>query len=277
MTATMPHADALDVDGLFKRIDARYARKAGDDPAPAAYIKAFADAIRPHLGQPAAPADDAQTKALRADNGRLSDLAEELRKQADTRGNVIDRQAREIADLKRQLDAADEDTRGRIDAAVTAMETPLKAAHDEIEKLRHALTLRTTEIDEARAERDTARAQLRDRPAGADSTAGGQLQTENAELADQLAQIQEQLSLARRDLTAANRTLDEIADEESSRPVVAHRHEYEVDPRTGEHKPCRCDKPWIRDLEDGDEVVPDVEPLDALFDRIRAEWPEPTP
>jgi hypothetical protein len=251
VTATMPHADAVDIDGLFKRIDARYARKAGDDPAPAAYIKAFADAIRPHLGQSvAAPVDDVQVKQLLADKQRLSDLAEELRKQAETRGGVIDRQVHEIAELKKWAS-----------------------------ELKH-------HVDEARAERDTARAQLRDRPiddtvrqklaaAAADVTVKEKL----AAAAEQVAQLTEQLAAANRDLALANRTLDEIADEEANRPDAGpHRHLYELDPATGQHKPCECKQPWIRGLVDeGEPVVPDVEPLDQLFARIRSEWPEPTP
>lgn len=266
MTATVATAD---VDSVVKRADTLFARKRGDDPAPPEYVKAIADAVRPLLGQPvAAPVDDVQVKQLLADKQRLDDLAGELRKQADSRAKVIDRQVREIADLKQQLATADEDARRRIDAAVGAMETPLRAAQDEVEKLRHALTLRTTEVDEARAERDTARAQLRDKPAGAD----GQLQAENAELADQLAQAQEQLANTRRNLELANRTLDEIADEQESQP--AHAHQYPVDLATGQRGPCSCRKPWIRDLAEGEEVVPDVEPLDQLFARIRNELGE---
>jgi DNA repair exonuclease SbcCD ATPase subunit len=265
VTATVARPDLVDV---LKRADGQYAKRAGDDPAIPEYLTALATAVRPLLGQPAAgPVDDVQVKQLLDDKQRLGDLAGELRKQAESRAKVIDGQTREIADLKRQLDAADEDTRRRIDAAVGALETPLRTAQDDADKLRQALTLRTQELDEARAERDTARAQLRDKP-GPDLAAVGQLQTENSELADQLAQAQGQLSLANRSLELANRTLDEIADEE---PAAAHVHHYPVDGPGEEAQPCVCGQPYPRSYAHAEfeDIVPDVEPWGDLFGRIR--------
>jgi hypothetical protein len=223
MTATLPKIpDPLVV---LRRAEQKHTgEEAGD-------LDHLADAVRVQIitpltagGRPVV--DDVQVKQLLADKQRLEDVVADLRKQVVGHGKTVERQTRELHELKNDL-------------------------------------------DEARAARDTAVAQLRDRPAaGVDASVLDQAQRDNARLADELAQT-------RRNLELANRTLDEIADEDASRPAVAHRHEYEVDPRTGEHWPCPCGKPWIRDLIHDDEpVVPDVEPWDALFDRIRAELGE---
>lgn len=243
----------------------------GEEPGDLDHL---AEAVRTQIMAPLTAGDrpvvdDVQVKQLRADKERLEGVVAESRALAVSRGKTVDAQAREIAELKRQLAAADEDTRRRIDAAVAALETPLRAAQDEITRLRKALELRTQELDE-----------VRQQPApGVDASVLEQAQRDNARLADQLAKAEEQLSLARRDLELANRTLDEIADEEADRPAAAqHRHQYEVDPATGEHHPCGCGQPWIRDLvDDGEPVEPDVEPWAELFGRIRDELGEVAP
>jgi len=269
---------AVDVLAVLKRTDGQFARRSGDDPAAPDYLRALADAVQPLLvnGKPAAakPAvDDVQVKQLLADKERLEEVTAGLRRDLAARGKGTEAQAREIAELKAKLAAADEDTRRRIDAAVAAIKGTADAMAAKVDELRKALTLRTAELDDARAERDTARAQLRDRPAaGVDASILDQAQRDNARLADELAQTRHNLELA-------NRTLDEIADEEAGRPASArHWHQFEVDPRTGEHHPCRCGQPWIRALvEDDEEIQPDIEPWAALFDRIRDELGEVAP
>jgi hypothetical protein len=221
----------------------RAERKAtGEEPGDLGHL---AEAVRTQIIMPLTAhgtpdvVDDVRVKQLLADKQRLGDLAEELRKQADSRGKIIDGQVRELAALKKQLD-----------------------------ELGHALAAKDGEINEARAERDTARAQLRDKSAAPDLAAVGQLQSENAELADQLAQAQEQLVTTRRDLELANRTLDEIADEE---PAAAHVHHYPVPGPGEEARPCACGQPYPRSYADAEfeEVVPDIEPWGDLFGRIR--------
>lgn len=256
----------------------RAERKAtGEEPGDLGHL---AEAVRTQIIMPLTAGgtpvvDDVRVKQLLADKQRLDDLVIELRKMAETRGNVIERQTREIAELKKSaselkqhLATANSDTQRRIDAAVGAVTESWATRGDEVDKLRHAMKLRTTELDEARAERDTLAAQLRDKPAAPDLAAVGQLQTENAELADQLAQAQEQLATTRRDLELANRTLDEIADEE---PAAAHVHHYPVPGPGEEARPCVCGQPYPRSYADAEfeEVVPDVEPWGDLFGRIR--------
>jgi len=265
---------AIDVLAVLKRTDGQFARRSGDDPAAPDYLKALADAVQPLLvnGKPATakPAvDDVQVKQLLADKERLEEVTAGLRRDLAARGKGTEAQAREIAELKAKLAAADEDTRRRIDAAVAAIKGTADAMAAKVDELRKALTLRTAELDDARAERDTARAQLRDRPAaGVDASVLDQAQRDNARLADELAQTRHNLELA-------NRTLDEIADEEAGRPAAVHRHRYELAAPGEIPEDCECGQPWIRDLvEEEDEVVPDVEPWAALFDRIRDEWPE---
>lgn len=160
MTATIA---AADLDVAVRRADDRWARRHGDEPAAPEYLKQITDAVRPLLTQPvAAPSDDSRVKQLLFDKQRLQDLVDELRKHVAARDKALDRQAREIAALKQDLATAEEDTRRRVTAAAATLEAPLKAARDEVDKLRQALTLRTTELDVARAERDTARSRVRD-------------------------------------------------------------------------------------------------------------------
>lgn len=161
MTATI--APAADLDGVIRRADSRWARRHGDEPAAPEYLKQIIDAVRPLLGQPAAaPADDSQLDQLLFDKQRLQDLVDELRKHVAARDKTLDRQARELAALKQDLATAEEDTRRRVTAAAATLEIPLKTAQDKVTELYVALKLRTKELDEARAERDTARARLRD-------------------------------------------------------------------------------------------------------------------
>lgn len=268
MTATVPKIpDPLVV---LKRAERA---ATGEEPGDLSHL---ADAVRTQIVEPltaggAPVVDDVQVKQLLADKQRLEGVVAELRKTATARDKGAEAQAREVADLKRQLDAADEDTRRRIDAAVSALETPLRAAQDEVDKLRAALTLRTQELDEVRAERDTARAQLRDRPTpGVDASLLDQAQRDNARLADELA-------CARRDLTYANNLLDEIADDEASHPAAVHRCSHVVTEPGAEPAPCECGKPWPRSADAytvEDEQNIDVEPWAEVFDQIRAEAAE---
>lgn len=171
---------------------------------------------------------------------------------------VDDVQVKQLLADKRRLEDVIAELRKVVDGHARSYERE-KAASGELKK----------QLDEARAERDTARAQLRDRPdTGVDPSLLDQAQRDSARLADELA-------CARRDLAMANRTLDEIADEQADQP--AHVHQYPVDLATGQRGPCSCHKPWIRDLTEDDEpVVPDIEPLDQLFARIRTELQETT-
>lgn len=271
MTATA--APPADVTSVVRRADTLYAKRFGDDPAPPEYVKAIADAVRPLLGQPgAAPAKvDGQAKALAEDNARLEEIVAELRRQIGVGDKAMDKLAREITNLKTQngaletkLGEAVEDTKRRVDAAVNAIQTVVTTLRDEAEKYHQKLAAKDREINEARAERDTATAQLRDRPAAAPSGELEQLRTDNARLL--------------RDLTAANRTLDEIADEEADAP--AHIHHYPA-PGPGQPlQPCACKQPYPRDpasFEVADEEVPDVEPWSAVIGQVRGEldgrWP----
>ncbi|MEA5366054.1 hypothetical protein VA596_41455 [Amycolatopsis sp., V23-08] len=303
MTATV---SAPTLDSVLKRADGQYAKRAGDDPAPPEYLAALATALHPLLEQTSAPGpgvdlaelarlrseSDARGRIIAQRDATIEGLTERLAKarQAGTAGvertnRERESLTREVAELKQKLDAAEEDTRCRIDAAVRAITAASAGSGEETDRLREALVLRTAELDEARAERDTARAQLRDRPApgtvreklvsaAADVTVREKLDA----AADQVAQLTEQLAAANRDLALANRTLDEIADEQLNHQAGPHRHQFELDLATGKHDDCECGQPWIRDLvEDDEPVEPDIEPLDQLFARIRDELGEVAP
>lgn len=172
----------------------------------------------------------------------LDELAR-LRSESDARGRLLEDRATEIAEL------------------TTKLERARSVGTASVERL-------TRERDEARAERDTARAQLRDAAPAPDVE----------RLTGEVAELTKQLAAATRDLALANKTLDEIADDAANQPTaVPHRHQYQLDLATGRHADCECGQPWIRDLVEEDEpVVPDVEPLDQLFARIRAEVGEAT-
>lgn len=215
----------------------------GEEPGDLTHL---ADAVRAHIIGPLTAGgtpvvDDVQVKQLQFDKQRLQDLVDELRKHVDARDGSLDRQKQAFDALKGDL--------GRL----------------------------KTERDEARAERDTARAQLRDRPAsGVDASLLEQAQRDNARLADELAQTQEQLANTRRDLRAANHTLDEIADDEASRPAARHRCSFPAAEPGAEPGPCECGKPWPRSAAavETEEVIPDVEPWGDLFGQIRTELGE---
>lgn len=261
---------AIDVLDVLKRTDGQFARRSGDDPATPEYLKKLADAVRPLVVNgkpaPALPAvDDVQVKTLLADKQRLEDVAVELRKQAESRGKVVDAQKREIAELKQRLAAADADTKRRIDAAVGAITTATGAVGGKVEELRAQLAAKDRETNEARAERDTARAQLRD--AEAQPHGGVEL------MQSDLARLANELAAAQRDRDAANRTLDEIADEQAARPDETHACRWPLAEPGTEPGPCACGKPWPRSaaLFEVEEVVPDVDPWADLFGRIRGE------
>jgi HAMP domain-containing protein len=223
------------VDSVLRRADGRWASRTGDEPAPPEYLAALATALRPLLEQSGAPGTDVEELAR-------------LRSEFDARGRIIAQRDKTIEDLTEKL------AKARL------------AGTAGVERV-------TRERDEARQQLADARAQLAD---GAPAAEVERLAAEIAELKQQLAAEGERLAAVTRDLAMANATLDEIADEESSRPAAApHRHQYEVDLKTGERKPCECEQPWIRDLvEDDEPVEPDVEPLTELLNRIRVEAAE---
>jgi hypothetical protein len=236
MTATVATPT---LDSVLKRADAQYARRNGDDPASPEYLAALAKAARPLLEQTGGTVPGVDLEEL-----------DRLRSESDARGRLLDDRAAEIVEL------------------TTKLERARSVGTTSVERL-------TRERDEARQKLADALAQVAD---GAPAAEVERLTREVAELKQQLADEGERLAATTRDLALANQTLDEIADEEANRPAAApHRHQYEVDPVTGEHRPCDCGQTWIRDLvDDGEPVVPDVEPLAELFARLRAEWPEPT-
>lgn len=213
----------------------------------------LAEAVRTQIVEP-----------LLAATGRPGDADElaRLAEESAARGRLLDERTAEIAELTKQLEQA------------------RRAGTAGVERL-------TRERDEARAERDTARAQLRDQVAVDVDKTIASLRADLAERDARLTSIQnvhaakvagleKQLHATKRDLALANRTLDEIADEEAARPAAApHRHRFELDLKTGEHADCDCGQPWIRDLvEDEEPVTPDVEPLTELLGRIRTEIAE---
>lgn len=232
MTATFT---AVDLDVAVKRADGRWATRNGDEPASLDYLKHMADAVRPLLGQPSGPVDDVQVQQLLADKQRLNDLAEELRKQADTRGKVIDRQTRDLAALKKQLTDAETDSRRRIDAAVSAVTADGEKLREEADRLRQALVLRTGELDEARVGvADLQAAELVE-----------QLKADNAALAEQLAVAQQ---------------------------AAPHHHQYVVDAPGSEPRPCECGQPYPRTVVVTEPVKPSTpEPWADLFGQIRAD------
>jgi hypothetical protein len=240
MTATI--APAGDLDGVIKRADARWAGRNGDEPAAPEYLKAIVAAVRPLLGQPpGGPVDDVQVQKLLADKQRLADLVDELRKQADTRGKIVERQARELTALKQDLGAADVDARRRVDAAAEAMQAPLKAAQDEADKLRQALVLRTQELDEAREKLQARSAIIERREAD-------------------VAQLHGTVDELRAKLTAV----------EQAKPP--HQHRYVVDAPTTEPRPCECGQPYPRAAIATEAVEPSPpEPWAELFGQIRDE------
>jgi septal ring factor EnvC (AmiA/AmiB activator) len=131
MTATI--ATAADLDGVIRRADARWAGRHGDEPALPEYLTVLADAVRPLLGHPpAGPGDDGQAQQLLADNQRLQDLVDELRRHVDARDRTIDRQKTTVEQAKAELANARR-----------AAAAKLAAADAEIERL----TARTAELD----------------------------------------------------------------------------------------------------------------------------------
>lgn len=158
----------------------------------------------------------------------------------------------------------------RLETVVEEQRKILQSSGKEYDRIARENAAKDREINEARAARDTAVAQLRDQgtsPHGALQLA----QEDNVRLADELAAVQEQLSTARRDLAAANKTLDEIADEQESAPAAAHGHQYPVSGPGEEAQPCACGQPYPRSYAaaEFEEIVPDVEPWGDLFGRIR--------
>lgn len=220
-------------------------------------------ATMPKIPDPLTVLRRAERTATGEEPGDLSHLADAIQIQIIqplTAGTApaVDKAAFE--ELKKDLETAYNERDAAREAARHTDTAPLR---DEIDKLRHALKLRTTELDEARAERDTARAQV----GGQGSAPHGaleQAQNDNARLADELA-------CARRDLRAANKTLDEIADEQETAPATAHVHQHLV-PGPGEDaQDCACGQPYPRGVGavELEEVVADVDPWGDLFGRIR--------
>lgn len=107
MTTTVPARQAAlpDPATVLKREDARLARKAGDDPLPASTIDAFAQVVQRQIiepllaGHPVAPSQDTE---LRAENARLTDAVDTLRRQVNDQAEQIDK----ARALRAQLDTA---------------------------------------------------------------------------------------------------------------------------------------------------------------------------
>lgn len=225
-----------DVVDVLRRADGQFAKRAGDDPANPEYLTALATAVRPLLGQSTAAP-----------------------------AKVDDVQVKQLLADKQRLETVVEEQR-----------KILQSSGKEYDRIARENAAKDREINEARAARDTAVAQLREQgtsPHGALQLA----QEDNVRLADELAAVQEQLSTTRRDLAAANKTLDEIADEEAGQPTPAHVHLYAPTKPGEQPGPCACKHPYPRAFEfDDDEVQPDVEPWSRVFDRIRAQLDEVT-
>jgi len=257
VTTTITPAD---LDDVVRRADDRWARRHGDEPAAPEYLQQIIDAVRLLLGQPA-PADDVQVRQLLADKQRLTDLVEELRKQADTRGKVVERQVREIAALKKDLESADADARRRVDVAAATMEEPLRVAEKEANRLREALVLRTQELDDARA-------QLRNRPA-ADPT------REKLVAAAAEVTTREKLAAAGADVERLTGEVARLTEQLAAREVPEHSCLYPIAEPGAEPGPCEmCQRPYPRSAdayELEDDVPPTVEPWAALFGQIRDE------
>jgi DNA repair exonuclease SbcCD ATPase subunit len=239
MTATIAPAD---LDDVVRRADDRWARRHGDEPAAPEYLQQIIAAVRPLLGQPpAGPVDDVQVQQLLDDKQRLGDLVAELRKQAETRGQVVERQARQVAALRKDLDAADAEARRRVDAAAEVLRTQLDetraklaAAGADVERL----TAHTAELDR-QVQASTAIIERRD-----------------ADVAQLHATVDEQ----RAQLAAAER----------AKPP--HHHRYAVDAPGTEPRPCQCGQPYPRAAIVTEDVEPSApEPWAELLGRIRAE------
>ncbi|RSN26538.1 hypothetical protein DMC63_01495 [Streptomyces sp. WAC 05977] len=217
----------------------------------------------PKIPDPLVVLRRAEQKHTGEEPGDLGHLADAVRAQIVgplTAGGipvVDDEQVQKLQADKRRLDARVTELRNMVatrDGAVDRLKSTAEALKIEVVQLK-------TQLDEARAERDTARAQLRDaegQPHGGVEL----LQADNARLANELA-------AAQRDLANANATLDAIADEQA---VVMHVCQWPVAEPGTEPGPCECGKPWPRGAGvEVEEVVPDVEPWDALFGQIRTE------
>ncbi|MFD5245052.1 hypothetical protein ACFWIW_10935 [Amycolatopsis sp. NPDC058340] len=149
----------------------------------------------------------------------------------------------------------------RLDARVTELRSMVATRDGSIDRLKSTVEALKIEVVQLKTELDTARAQLRDAEA---LPHGGVelLQADNARLANDLAATQ-------RDLANANATLDAIADEQAA---AVHTCQWPVTEPGTEPGQCACGKPWPRGVDaEFEEVVPDVEPWDALFGQIRAE------
>jgi hypothetical protein len=202
----------------------------------------------------------AEQKHTGEEPGDLNHLADAVRVHivepllAGATGPVDDAQVKQLQFDKQRLD----DLVTELRKHVTARDKTIDRQVQQVTDLKH-------QLDEARAERDTATAQLREQGPAPDG-ALAQAQADNARLADELA-------CARRDLRWANKALDEIADDEASRPAIVHVHQH-LTAGPGEFpENCACGHPWPRNPTDDEpeEVVPDVEPWGDLFGQIRSE------
>jgi len=237
MTATIAPAD---LDGVIRRADARWASRHGDEPAAPAYLQQIIAAVRPLLGQPpAGPVDDVQVKQLLADKQRLEDLADELRKQADSRAKVIDGRRREIAELHKQVAERTASLEERV-AAFKLLEKDLAAAREQL------------------------------------AAAGADVERLTAHVTELDSQVQARGAIIERrdaDVAQLHTTVDELrAKLAAEQATPAHHHRYVVEAPGTEPRPCECGQPYPRAVIVTEAVEPSApEPWAELLGRIRDE------
>ncbi|MFB9687675.1 hypothetical protein [Amycolatopsis plumensis] len=231
MTTTLAPAD---LDDVVRRADDRWARRHGDEPAAPGYLKQITDAVRPLLGQaPAGPVDGGQVQQLLDDKQRLGELIAELRKTAETRGKVIERQKADLAARDKSLEERTAAFK-LLEKDLTAAREKLAAAGADVERL----TAHVTELEK----------QVQAR--------GAIIERRDAD-AEQLHATVDEL---RAKLAAA----------EQAKPP--HQHRYAVDAPGTEPRACECGHPYPRAVVPTEPVPPSPpEPWAKLLDQIRAE------
>lgn len=128
MTAPASAAQRVELVAALRRAAKRYAARFDDEPITEDLIEQLAAAVGPLLEQTGDPGADP------AELQRLGDLVTELRKTAETRARVIERQK---GDLERKATATGEAAQLRVDNARLADE--LKASQDRIRELAEQL------------------------------------------------------------------------------------------------------------------------------------------
>lgn len=177
------------------------------------------------------------------DDQRIKHLAAAVQQLIDETPAELDRVVKELA--------AEHWTAEQLRGQVDRIRADYDTLAGERSQLATANTRLTVELDLLRTQYDNLAADL--------VTA----HSDNAELADVLATHVEAVTAA---LNERDRLLEQLAAAE------CHRCQWEWDPETGLYYDCDCGRVWPRyELDEGEPVEPELEPLEALMARVREE------